>query len=214
MKRGIITVSMIVLFCLSAIGTSKATILTFEDTDYQGQFVGDLDIYGGFSWTEHFGVFYGPGLNIPSGFAAGVVSGNYAAFNAYSEDVSVASLVSTGLIDWTGAYFNGPYVDGSLITLKGYSGGMEVDGYSVDIALNHVAPVWFQADWTGIDEISVDSHGNWFTMDDFTYTQGASAPAPDPVPEPTTVALLGIGLVGLAGVDVRRRLKKKVADKS
>jgi|APSaa5957512535_1039671.scaffolds.fasta_scaffold00307_1 hypothetical protein len=42
----------------------------------------------------------------------------------------------------------------------------------------------------------------------------ASAPESEPVPEPTTVALLGIGIVGLTGAEVRRRRKKKAVDKS
>lgn len=63
---------------------------------------------------------------------------------------------------------------------------------------------------------------NWInTTGDSTSKDGVAMPlgidlfgTPTPVPEPTTVALLGIGLVGFAGTAVRRKWKKKAIDKS
>ncbi len=52
-----------------------------------------------------------------------------------------------------------------------------------------------------------DTRGGAWTFDNFQANVR-------PIPEPTTVALLGIGIAGLAGVEVRRRRKKKAVDKS
>ncbi len=90
--------------------------------------------------------------------------------------------------------------------MKGFSEGVEL--YEEVITLSYATPILFQANWTGVDEISFDSESSWFTMDDFAYTQQTGAPIPNP--EPTTVALLGIGLVGLVGAGARRKWKKKV----
>ena len=59
----------------------------------------------------------------------------------------------------------------------------------------------------GLDVVDSDRFGNILSL-------AGRRQVVDPVPEPATVALLGIGIVGLAGAEVRRRRKKKAVDKS
>ncbi|MEJ2454947.1 MAG: PEP-CTERM sorting domain-containing protein [Candidatus Thiodiazotropha sp.] len=184
MKKSLLSGFSIGLLLFGVVSSANADVLTFDDTSYQGTYWGDLDAgYGGFNWSNNFDVYYGPGIS--SAYDAGTVSGDYAAFNSYGVDVSVAS----GTFDWTGAWFNDPH-NNTLLSISGLAGGVEL--YSTDLQLSYASPIWFQADWIGIDTIAFNVvESDWFTMDDFTFNESQS------VAEPTTLTLLGLGLTFL-----------------
>ena len=179
----------ILLVILTYSGAAGALVLTFDDIPgarfntwenlvYNG--------YGGLNWDQFYALSKYYQLGVPdSGYENGVVSGEYAAYN-----VDDATAMIGGIdFDFTGAYFTSAWDEDNILTITGYSSG--APQYRADVSMNTQEPVWFQADWLGIDQLVFSTDKRQLVMDNFTIN------ASSPVPEPGTMLLLVAGLIGL-----------------
>lgn len=186
-------------------------LMFFTITEVQGDTItfesGDRYAENGFTLDTGIrdNLYANPFSTPNSGYDTVLTSGDYVAF-AQGAGGSIFSIAS---FTYNGAWYAAAWDDPLEVTLTGLLDSVEK--YSETISLSWRTKQWITSDFVGIDELRISSDGNQVTWDVWTYNEETQN---NPIPEPATVALLGIGLVGLAGAEVRRRRKKKANDKS
>ncbi len=184
----------LLLCCFLLVGLSSAvnaTVINFDDVSATTSYTSIPDGYAGFNWEmQVIHKNHHPG----TGYDLGRVSGDYAAW--YYDSASVSSATD---FNFTGAYFSSAWDSTLSILLEGWNDGAKI--YSDFISVVDTGPTWEGMNYLGIDELKIISQGNQFVMDDFTFDESE----PSPTPEPTTMLLFGVGLIGLAGVNRRKK---------
>ena len=193
-------------FCLSFFASfSSATVINFDDLSGD-PYESLSDGYQGFNWLTLASINKNDYPD--TGYAAGTVSGNNAAFNQYAADVSI-SLSSVGTVDFIGAFFTAAWIGDYFheISFEGFLDGVSI--YSLDsaIALANDSPLWIQLNWTGIDQLNIYSNlAGWdqWVMDDFTVAINSTS-----VPEPSAFVLVLMGVLGIGVLRYHRATKKQ-----
>ncbi len=182
------------------VGNASATLIDFEDL--AGDQSSVYDGYEGFTWNTGVGLLYslnGTTYSTPSGYnvLADALDGDIVLFNAYAYSPVEVALVGAGTFELNSLWVTSAWDATLNMTFTGLLDGVEV--YSQSFVATNTLAQQVTFNWSGIDMLRINDSGEHFVMDNMVINAGV-----EEVPEPASIAILALGLCGLAS----RRFKK------
>ena len=147
----------------------KDTAKVTEDFEYLHR--ADIDKipngHAGLNWNYLLAIdnqlYRGPG------YVNTLTSGRAVAYNSSGHPVTISGMPDEQF-DFLGAYFGvaWPAAEGESLVVEAWRGA-ELVGREV-LKLSHLGPVWFEADYRGIDKLTLSTEHYWqFVMDDMLF---------------------------------------------
>jgi hypothetical protein len=185
------------LICLASamvLGLSTAATASTLDFDHAAPDFDPIpDGYGGLHWSNFLSSFDDGGYFPASGYYTGRVSGDFVAYNGFSDPAGISSDHPFNL---DSGYFTAAWNDGLTIAATGYRHGALL--HSSLFIVNTEGPFLKVFDWRGVDDVHFESFGGFdagtggfgthFVLDNLSVSQ---------TPIPSSLLMFGTALVGL-----------------